>query len=261
MDSEKKYAAPAAGRLLDLVELLAAERGGLSLNDMARRLGVPVNTIYRIAQEMEARGYLGRLGDRGLYQLGSRFYQIGCLVGGRIDLRRQAAQILQDLRDQCGETVHLCVLQQNRLVLLDQAETSQPIRIHVEVGSLMLPHASAFGKCLLAFAPASECDLLLREPLARLTARTLTSRSRLLAELTVIRERGWALDHEEYLVGVRCLGAPVIGAGNRCLAAIGVMGPSFRLDEDRLTSLIPLVRAAADRLSAAMGRPDPVKDS
>ena len=129
MDSERKAAAPAAGRLLDLVGLLAGERDGLSLHEIARRLGIPVNTVYRIVQEMESRGYLNRLSDRGCYQLGSRFYQIGQLVGGRLDLRRQALPVMRDLQKVCGETIHLCILQRGWLVLLDQLETEQPIRI------------------------------------------------------------------------------------------------------------------------------------
>ncbi|MEA4889436.1 MAG: IclR family transcriptional regulator [Clostridiaceae bacterium] len=253
MDSDKKAAAPAAGRLLDLVELLAAEHDGLSIHEIARRLDIPVNAVYRIVQEMESRGYLDRLGDRGSYQLGSRFYQIGQRVGGRLDLRRQALPVMHELRESCGETIHLCILQRGWLVLLDQLETEQPIRIHVETGSLMVPHASAFGKCLLAFARDDIREDLLREPLVRLTGQTIVSRDILAHELEIVRQRGWAPDDQEYMDGVRCLGAPVYQAGGCCTAALGIMGPAYRLSSAWLEAQVPLVCRAAVRLSAAMG--------
>ncbi|AEE96531.1 IclR family transcriptional regulator [Mahella australiensis] len=249
----KKYAAPAVKKLLDIIELLSRESRGYSINEIARILDIPVNSVYRICKEMEERGYLEKYNDSGLYQLGSRFFIIGQIVGSRIDLRAKALPIMETLRDALNETVHLCVLQEKWMVLLDQVESKQPIRIHVETGSLMHAHASAFGKCLLANCPQDVLNSIIGEKLASLTSNTITDAGILMAELEKIRENGWAYDMEEYMEGVRCVGAPVFGSGGRGVAAIGIMSPAFRFPKERMDEALPLVLKAANDLSIAMG--------
>lgn len=249
----KKYAAPAVEKLLDIIELLSKENRGYSINEIARLLDISVNSVYRICKEMEGRGYLEKRDDSGLYQLGSRFFIIGQVVGSRIDLRAKALPIMEELCDAADETVHLCILQENRMVLLDQVESRQPIRIHVETGSLMHAHASAFGKCLLAYCPQDVLDSIVTEKLAVLTPNTITEANALMAELNKIRNNGWAYDMEEYMEGVRCVGAPIFGSDGRGVAAMGVMSPAFRFSKKKMEEVLPLVLKAANDLSIAMG--------
>jgi DNA-binding IclR family transcriptional regulator len=248
-----KYSAPAVAKLLDIIELMSKEPRGYSINEIARRLNHPVNGVYRICKEMEARGYFEADPDNGQMQLGSRFYIVGQVAGQRMELRTKALPILTALRDQVEETVHLCVMRGGWMVLLDQVETRRPIRVHAETGTPLLPHASAFGKCLLAYAEGRQLEGVLARELRKMTEHTITDPDTLLVEVEKVRERGYAFDHEEYLVGCHCVGAPVHSDTKQGVAAIGIMGPSFRFTEEKMKQVVPVVMKAAEDVSLALG--------
>lgn len=250
---KKKYAAPAVSKLFDIIELMSEKNRGFSVNELAKTLQEPVNTVYRICKEMEERGYLNKNIHDGLYYLGGRFYVIGQAAGSRIDLRTQALPHIESLRDRIDETVHLVILRENWMVLLDQAETSQPIRIHVDTGSLLHPHGSAFGKCLLAYRNKEELTVYLSEGLASLTPNTIIEEAMLVDELEAVRRHGWACDEEEYVLGVKCVGAPVFDREGECVAAVGVIAPSYRFESDVMEKAVGLVLYTADCISSALG--------
>ena len=110
------------------------------------------------------------------------------------------------------------------------------------------------GKCLLAFAPplsGTDVDVLTGLPrLARFTDRTITRRDRLAADLQQTRERGWALNDEEQIPGVRAVAAPVLDAAD----AAAVQGPTLRLPDDRLPSVARQVAEASESLKPVLAR-------
>jgi DNA-binding IclR family transcriptional regulator len=248
-----KYAAPAASKLMDIVDLMARANRGFSINELAKNLKAPVNSLYRICRQMQERGYLDRNQEDGLYYLGTRLYVIGQIAGNRIALRTQALPLMQALRDALGETVHLTLLREDRMVLLDQAETDQPIRIHVETGSLLLPHASAFGKCLLAYLDDGNLENYLKNDLVALTPATITDKSRFRHELGDIRQNGWSYDLEEYMLGVRCVGAPIFDLSGTCIAAVGIIAPAYRFAEASMEKARCQVMDTARAISRTLG--------
>lgn len=247
------YSAPAVSKLLDIIELLGGTPRELSINEIARLISAPVNTVYRICIILESRGYLQKNYVTGLYQLGMGFHFIGEAAADRIDLRRYALPFMDALCDECGETVHLCILSRNKLVLLDQIETKHPIKIHVESGSVMIPYASAFGKALLAFDDGSATEESINEGLKALTANTISSPDRLRAQLAEIRASNLAYDMEEYMEGVVCAGSAVFGSDGRMVGSIGVMGPKYRLDDIKLAEAAKAVYRRAGELSERLG--------
>ena len=253
-DGEKNsYSAPAASKLLDIIELLGGTARELSINEIARQIAAPVNTVYRICLILESRGYLQKNYNTGLYQLGMGFRFVGEAAASRVDLRRYALPIMDALRSDCDETVHLCILSHGKMVLLDQMETLNPIKIHVESGSVMIPYASAFGKALLAFDDGSTVDACIAEGLSALTPNTIISPEKLREQLKTIRAANLAYDMEEYMEGVVCAGSAVFGGDGRAVASLGVMGPKYRLDGSKFADAAKAALARARELSERLG--------
>lgn len=250
---EQRYSAPAVARMLRIVELLAKSENGYSINELARLTEVSVNSVYRICLELESSGYLVKDQATGFYVLGSGFYYLGKAAESRIDLRRNAYPLMTQLCEATGETVHLTVLHGRQMVLIEQVETSSNIRMHVDSGMIMELNGSAFGKCLLAHCPDPFIEEYLQGTLVKMTARTLTDPAQLKQEIDKVKETGIAYDCEEYVDGVICIGAPVFGTGQRCVAAIGTMFPKFRTDRRKLREIEQAVRDTAGRLSVKMG--------
>jgi len=89
--------------------------------------------------------------------------------------------------------------------------------------------------------------------LASYTRNTITDLVDLEAELERIRDRGYAIDDEEYDEGLRCIGAPVRDHSGHVVAAVGIGGPVTRITPVRVDELAELVMAAARGLSRRLG--------
>jgi DNA-binding IclR family transcriptional regulator len=119
----------------------------------------------------------------------------------------------------------------------------------------MIPlHAGAPGKLLLAYLPEEVRDKILADTgLVALTARTITSRAELEAELAAIRERGWATSFGEHIEGVSCLSVPLRDADGQVVAALSILGPYLRLGEELLMSYLEVLQKEATEISRHLG--------
>jgi DNA-binding IclR family transcriptional regulator len=188
-----------------------------------------------------------------LLSLTSKLYALGARVGDRVDLISHVRPYLQWLTETTKENAHFCVLRDDHLLLLDQTISMHPVRVVVDTGSLLFPHASAFGKVILAFLPANEQEPLLAHQWPQLTPHTKNDLAELSVELQTIQSCGVAYDLEEYQIGVHCVGAPVFDATGHVVGGMGIMGPSYRLPYEVLSQFAKDVRLAAERVSVTLG--------
>lgn len=250
---ESKYSAPAVEKMLAIIELLAKEDIGYSINEIARLTASPVNSVYRICSVMRDNGYLVNDSESGHYVLGSKFYFIGKAAERHMTLNNVAKPVLDGLTLKTGETSQLIMIHGDRAVIQLQSETTNPIRIHAETCSLILPHCSAAGKAILAFAEEEELKKFLSVPLDPLTQNTISEPVKLRDELADIRKNGIAYDREEYMNGLRCIGAPVFDGEGKCVAGIDVMFPVYRFSREIEENVVPLVKKAAEEISHGLG--------
>jgi IclR family acetate operon transcriptional repressor len=158
------------------------------------------------------------------------------------------------LREETGETVSLAVEDQGEAVFLSQIQGGQTTRALAPVGARTAMHCSGIGKALLAHIRAAQLtDILDRRGLRRLTATTLTTPQNLQRELGVIRERGYAVDDQEHLVGLRCVAASIFDEHGEAVAAISASGPASRIGAERIAVLGELVRRVAISVSRDFG--------
>ena len=251
--TEPKYSAPAVEKMLSIIELLAASDCGYSINEIARLTSSPVNTVYRICGVLSENGYLVADSVSGHYVIGSKFYVIGKAAERRMTLNNVARPVLERLMHETGESVQLLALRGQRALILQQVETDEPIRIHVETCSTVFPHCSAAAKCILAFLDENELDAILPEKLEVLTENTVSLKKELKAELSEIRKSFVSFDREEYMRGLRCVGAPIFSENGKCTAGIDVMFPVYRVNNEKETSFVRLVKRAAEEISILLG--------
>ena len=162
------------------------------------------------------------------------------------------------LMAETGETANLAIADGGQVVFISQVETHEPIRAFFRPGTRGPIHASGIGKALLAYHPPEAVERIVREQgLAAFTARTITDRAALEAELAAIRERGWAVDDGERTEGMRCIAAPIFNEFREAIAGVSVSGPTVRMERTGGETLGARVRAAADRITRAIGGTTP----
>ncbi|WP_251329714.1 IclR family transcriptional regulator [Haloplanus pelagicus] len=200
-----------------------------------------------------AHGYLATLEDLGLitkrdtrYRLGIEFLNFAKEARNREEEFRFVEPKVNELVAELGEGADFMVFENDQLVTLyhNVPNDRDP---NFQDGKLFDVHNSAGGKAVLAELPDDEINALLDERgLHRVTENTITDRDELFEGIERIRDRGYAVCDEEYMNGVRSVGAVVEYPDGSIFGALGVGGPTYRLTDERLSDEIPttLLRVA-----------------
>ncbi len=247
------YQVRALTRGLAVLSCFTPEAARHSLADLSRLVDVPKGTLYRLVETLRVAEFLEQEID-GSYTLGIKAFEVGSSYLSTLDFPQAARRALEELAAGCRETASLGVFNHGEVVYVAIEHAQREVGIQSRIGTRHPTHCTALGKVMLADRPDDEVAVLLEQTgMPALTEHTHTSPDTLLAELSVIRRRGYAIDNEERSYGVKCIAAPIRDAAGRVIAAISVSGPSFRVSADTLPDLIAAVVAAASSVSRRQG--------
>src|SRR5579884_3480481 len=240
-----------ADRVLDIFELLAAEPHGLTVSEIGERLGLARSSTHGLVRTLLTRGYLVQNGGRR-FHLGARLIQLGLNVVDRLELRSAARGPLERLVAATNDTALLVVPEAGELLYVDKVLSDlRDVRTDPRVSSRRPLHCSSLGKALLAALDDEDVLSVIESVgLERATDFSIGDRDELLADLARTRVRGYAVDEQEALPGVWCVGAPVRDHTGRSIAAISLSTIREFFEPERRG---PQVAAAAVEISRAMG--------
>ena len=233
-------------RTLDFIELFAEQRRPLSLSDMARLLGIPMSSCHDVLQALQERGFVYEIGPRAGYYPTRRLHQLATAIAQADPLLLRAEARLSALREQVDESVFLAKATGLRVAYLLVLEASHPLRFHVTAGAEVRSlHATSAGKAFLAsLDDATLEDVLARDPLAPMTARTCTDPAALRAELLASDARGWFLNLGESVEGAITISARFMA--NRAVHIVTIAGPTARMEPKLDSAAAALVAACRD---------------
>jgi DNA-binding IclR family transcriptional regulator len=234
------------GRALGILSAFDSERSELGVGQIAGLLGVHTSTASRLAATLAAGGFLER-SRRDAFRLGPEMVRLGLLAAGE-SLVESARDPMDELAARTGETVVLSVPSEDEAVDVAQVDTRYLVGGKSWVGRRLPLHATSDGKVFLAFGAAALPD----GTLERLSPRTIVDRDELTAALAGVRARGWASAVGECEEGLNGVAAPVFARGDRCVAALSVSGPAYRVPEESLAAVADRCRAAAAAISARL---------
>ena len=248
------FQVPALARALTILELLATHPDGMRMREIAEKLELPANSVFRITGLLEERGYLHREGEDMRYTLSRKLLSLGYAAIGEDKLIEHALDVMQLLRDETQETVLVGVRADTQGVVLEQVAATQPVKFLVDPGTHFPLHSAAPGKVFVAFLPPVErAALLKRMKFTRYNERTLDTREKFEAEIENVLAAGYGLDCAEQIEGLHCVGAPIFNHRGYPIAAIWVTGPSFRFPAANLPAIGVKVAAAAEQISRRFG--------
>jgi DNA-binding IclR family transcriptional regulator len=240
-------------RALTILELLAERREGLTTSDLSRRARIPKSSTSYLLRTLVSRGYVRR-SEAGHHTLGLRLLSLGGLAMQGMELREAALPHLRYVVERTRFDAHLAILDHGEAVYIERVEGPGFIKMATWVGRRMVPHLTAVGKALISRLDPGEVESLFKKhPVKAATPKTITSLSRLIADLADTRRRGYAIDDEESSDRVRCVAAPVLAPGGDVIAAIGISGTVGQINDEQLARIGTTVRAAAMKLSGQLG--------
>lgn len=211
-----------AGRLLRLLDTFDPAHTELTLTQIAQRSGLPLSTVRRLIAELVAWGGLERLVD-SRYRIGIQLWRIGILAPQQRGLREAASPLMHDLCKATKQTVQLTVLDGDEALCVDKVTTKAAVANATELGGRLPLHATAVGKCLLAFSPKDLFERVTAQGLQRVTPRTIEHPAVLLNVLREVRRSRVGYAREEMSIGASSVAAPIIAPGGVLLGSIGVV--------------------------------------
>ncbi|UPK75467.1 IclR family transcriptional regulator [Nocardioidaceae bacterium SCSIO 66511] len=235
-------------RALEVLDVLRTSNRDVGLTEIARTLSLHTSTAHRVLRALASAGYVAQRPDSGRYRLGRSSFLLG--RAAERDLGFDAvAPVLEQLRDDTGESVNLVVRDGDMGLVVLRYESSQPLRFAQPTGTRIPLHCTSTGKVLLAFSADPSSDLKALGKLEELTSSTITSKAALTRELEQVRNTGYGTNLGERMPGVCGIAAPVLAADGSLLAALAVQGPQVRMPQNRLDELSTVVVEAAARVA------------
>ena len=227
-------------RAVRILDAFSPDTTALSVNDLARRAGLPTSTTSRLVAELVRHGLLQRDQDRRV-RVGVRLWELASRASPTRGLREAALPVMEDLHAAVGHHTQLGVLDGHDVLFVERLSAPGSITNFTQVAGRLPLHASSAGQVLLAHAPAAVQEAVLAAPLRRYTARTVTDPVRLRAVLATIRKQGYAYCPGHIALETSGLAVPVRDRRDRVVAALAVIVPN---DEAALTA-VPALTASA----------------
>ncbi|MDE4605714.1 IclR family transcriptional regulator [Sinorhizobium meliloti] len=254
MNDERKQEKNSTVQSVDVcidVLLDVAKNPDCRLVDIARDIGETKPRILRMLRTMERRG-LVRKSSSGTYRLGNTAIVLGTAASTQVDLVRIANPILEELGQKVNETTQLRIIDNGESLCIAKFEPTRDLRVHSMIGRRRPLHAGSY-KVLLAYLPPQVQAQMIPDKLERFTARTITTRARLEAELKRVREAGHCVSRGEVSDQLVSVSVPVLAFDGSVIAAVNIAAPAFRTQDSDIQRYIALLKNTARKISEELG--------
>lgn len=252
--SEENYKVPNLEKGIAVLEYLSYHPQGETLQDIKSALDISQTTAYRILNTLARLDYLNFNEESKRYKVSRKLLTLGFRSLNEHNLLETVLPRLRDLRDEVKETACFGVLGDKKGIFIEQAQGHHTFRFVLSPGKPFELHCSAPGKAIMAYLPNTVRDRYLSYmDFTPYNARTITSREVYLNELEQVRKQGYAMDNEEELNGVICVGAPVFNYTGYPCGAIWISGPKDRLSKEVIQTSAVCIKKIAYSISCELG--------
>lgn len=242
------------GRAFAILEEVARNRDGIGLADLSKRVGLHNSTTFHLVKTMVSLGYVRQLRESKRYRIGRPLFALAASALDEIEMVSLSTPILDDLSQKTGQSSHFAVRMGDAVVVMARTAGRGAFQLTDRVGLVRPAHCTALGKVILAALRPEQLDRFIeRADLKPLTSKSITEIEPLRREIAEVRRVGMAFDDGEFDPELRCVAVPVLDFTNQVIGAIGISGPVWRMSIQALQDLVPVVRGAAEQLSAEFG--------
>ena len=246
------YSAPSVKKAFKILHVIADSSAGLGVSDLSKQLKIGKSTVHGITAALEEMGALVRNPLRKKYHIGYTLLELGRKVYAKTDLKGVARKPMEHLMEQVGEAVFLGVLNGDHVTILDAVESPKEMKITSPPGSKLPLLVGATGRVLLGqLEPEKAREIVQKMGLVRYTSKSVVDPKQFLKEVSRAKETGYAIDNEEYILGVRAIAAP-IRSTSHAPAAVWVVGFTSTLDGRRTEKVISAIQKAAHEINQSL---------
>ena len=246
------YSAPSVKKAFRILHTLCNSPTGLGVTDLSKQLKIGKSTVLGITTALEELGVLVRDPVQKKYNVGYTLLELGRKAYAKMGLKEIARQAMENLAAKVGETVFLGVLNGDHVTIVDVVESANEMKITSPPGTRLPLLVGATGRVLLAQLDREKAQQIVQKMgLKRYTSKSVVDPRQFLKEVGKVKEKGYAVDQEEYILGVRAVAAPIQTA-TLPPAAVWVVGFTSTLDEKKVGIVILEIQKAAREISHSL---------
>jgi len=237
-------------RCATFLDAISQYEDPVSLKILSADSGLPPSTAYRILSALMEAGYVEK-DTAGHYALGTKLVRLASKRRRSIDLREEALDIMEELRDEIGETVNLTVREGDEVIYIERVTPNRMMRVEQVIGSRAPLHVTAVGKLMLAELGNNFIhSYAVRTGLKSYTSRTITTEQKLLSVAHQSLDQGFSYDNEEAEEGVGCIGVLIYDGSKNVVAGLSISAPIERRKEEWVKLVKDAGKTISDRLGA-----------
>lgn len=241
---------------LSILETVADAKGDISLGELAKRAGFKKTSAWRLAHTLVELGYLHQDAETRNFRPAARVLTLGYAYFDSLDLKQLSLPFMREISAKYDETVNLAVRNGDELIYIERFDSSHIVSVNLHVGSRLPLFCTSLGRVLI-----SEMDSAwLEEYVERIGNDTRAQKlvqplgKKLISTLRAVRERGYALNDEELVKGLRAIASPIRDSSSKIVAAVCISVPSSRATMAELEEVFsPDLIETAHKISLALG--------
>ncbi|MBK1840097.1 IclR family transcriptional regulator [Azospirillum sp. YIM B02556] len=246
-------------RALNILTILGGNDGPMTLTELSEAANLSPSTTHRLLTTLQYERYVRFDQSARGWVVGVQAYMTGANFLKTRNLVDVARPRMRRLMEESSEIVNLAVEENGEALYLARVGGPRAAQVAVPQADRTLLHCSAVGKALLAGMPETKVQTIVTQRgMRQFTRSTLSSLPALYRDLTLVRTRGYALDQEERVSGLRCVAAPIFDENSRVMGALSLSGSSRRIEDARLRALGEMVKRAAAAVTQELGGRVPV---
>ncbi len=247
----QKYNAPSVRKAFLMLRFISRTNQGMGISDLAGSLEISKGTVHGIISALEELGALIRDPFSKKYTLGPTLFELGRSAYAEFELGDIVRPVMQKLMRRTGTSVFVGILNGKRVPILDVVESNRDFKITAPRGSAVPLLAGAIGKVFLSVMDKTQAADILRKGLPSYTEHSITNPDEYLLQLELTRKRGYAVDDEEYMAGVRAAAALIDGKQGKEYA-IWAVGFKTELSDHNMAKLTKNIMEAARLISGQL---------
>lgn len=241
-----------------ILEYFTTQKSEWGVTELANEIGTNKSNVFRFLSQMQTIGILDKNEQTEKYRLGLKLFELGNRVQLRTALVEKTHPALVSVATSIKETVHIAVLKNYQAFYIDKVESPQGLKISSHIGSYNPAYATALGKILLAFQTADEqrksLDFIFDEKkVQNFTPNTISNKAQMQIELANIKQQQYAIDREEFEIGLICVAIPIFNQNQEVVASLSAAGPANRFQEAEVKNYVATLKAGALAIQKKIG--------
>ena len=239
-------------KAMHVLDQFTTDRTEIGLSDLARLSGLDKAATRRLLLALGSHGYIEQVAETRKYRLGQGFLRLARIREATVPMSRAAQEVADWLVEQTGETVHISVPTPTSMTTIAHRLPPRGNVINIIPGEALYYHATAAGLAFMSYATEQTRSRLLALRREQVASGTKTKRADLLAAIEQTRKDGFSQSRNSFEDGVSSISMPFFSGPGDPAGTISVALPSEHMTPERRTDLLPLLKAAIERIETAL---------